>query len=380
MIVVAPRSAQGDVEVPAAVARALDRAPHHVHDVRVVRCDGDASEIAARERGIVVDELPGGTAVVRAIQAGLAPGRGGGREGRALDGDRGVHHRATAAARHGETDAAQRSGGKPSPLQAVPVRAAVIAFVDAGPGPGLRPEVVEPGMHPHLPQGGVDDGWMRGIRRQVHGAGRVIHRERVLPVLSPVGGEIDAPLGVGTKHVPQGPDQHPIGIAGIDEDSPDMPRGGEPDLGPRLAAVRRAVHAFPCHDVVACVHLAGAGVKNRGIGWGDGEGADCCGRFVLQLWVPGAAGVRGLPDPTSRAAEVERVRGSGDPRGHGRPPRAIWPHEPPAQDVRAVAVRPRPPRPPRPPGEQGRGQRYCQRHVDRRSYVTSLTRLSTRCV
>jgi len=96
------------------------------------------------------------------------------------------------------------------------MRAAVLALVDPRSRASLRHEVVEPGVHAHLPQGGVNDRRMCGIPCEVHGARRLVHVKHLLPMLAPIVGQKDAALRIGAEHVPKRGDQYPIGIGRID--------------------------------------------------------------------------------------------------------------------------------------------------------------------
>src|SRR2546426_2912783 len=199
--------------------------------------------------------------------------------------------------------------------------------------------------------------------------------KNLLPMLAAIAREKAAALRIGAEDVPEGSDQHAIGIGGIDQDRPDVPRFSEPHLGPRLASVRGPVDALARHDVVARIHLPRAGVQDRGVRGRERQGAHGGGGLVLHLGVPRPPRVRGLPDAPARATEVERVGRIGDAQRNSGPPRAIRPYEPPAQRLGGGG---RERGGGRPRHRQGRRQDYCQRHVDRRSYVTSLTRPLTR--
>ena len=125
-------------------------------------------------------------------------------------------------------------------------------------------------MHPRPPGGGVHDGGLLRIPRQVHGAGRIAGVEDVLPVFPAVGREEDPALRVRAEHVTQRRDEHAIRIGGVYQDRTDVSRQAEPGVGPGLAPVGGAIDAVARHDVPARVYLPGAGVEDLGIGGRDG--------------------------------------------------------------------------------------------------------------
>src|SRR6185295_4354626 len=150
VVVVAARRAAEEGEGLAAVGRAPQRLARHVDHIGILGIHLHHGEVRAGEARRGIDALPGGAAVVGTVDPGICDG---------VDG--GIDARAAAAARYGETDASQRSGGQAVAGEPRPGLAAVGRFVDAAPRPDARHVVGLPGIVAHLPGGGED-----GVRRR----------------------------------------------------------------------------------------------------------------------------------------------------------------------------------------------------------------------
>ncbi len=335
VVVVAPRRSLEEAEGLAAIRGTPDRLAGHVHGLRIVGVHGEPAEVAAGQYGVAVRELPMGAAVVGAVEpARVVRGRRRG-ERRSFDCHRRIDDRPAAARRHREPDAPQVRRRQPLG-EAVPVDAAVGALVDAGSRPRLGHEVVQPRVNAHLPHGGVHHRGVGGIPGEIHGPGRIVHVQLLLPMLAAVGRQVHAALGVGAEHVPHRGHQHPIRIVRIHQNAPDVVGGLEPDVGPRIPGIVRPVDSVAGGNVVARSDLSGSDVDDVGIGRGDGQGAHGRRGLMLHQPLPGASGIGGLPDPAARRPEVEGVRFAGHSFGDRRPAGAEGTDESPVQFLKGA--------------------------------------------
>ena len=92
-----------------------------------------------------------------------------------------------------------------------------------------------------LPQGRVHDARIPRIDREVDAAGLGAARQDLLPGLPAIPGTEDAARRVRPVRVAEGRDVRGVGILGVDPDLADVPGVLEPEVGPGLAAVGRAV-------------------------------------------------------------------------------------------------------------------------------------------
>src|SRR5213592_628146 len=83
----------------------------------------------------------------------------------------------------------------------------------------------------------------------------------------------------------------------------DLLRLGEPERGPRLAAVGRLPDAVAVGHVAADRELAGADVHDVGIRLGDPDRPDGAAEVLVGHGQPGVAAVGALEDTAARGAE-----------------------------------------------------------------------------
>jgi hypothetical protein len=102
---------------------------------------------------------------------------------------------------------------------------------------------------------------------------------------------VDAAIRVRPVGVAERGDEDGVRIAWMDDDPPDLPRRLEADVLPRLAGVRRAIHAVAELDRVAHVGLAGPDIDDVGIGGRDGNRADRADAGAVEHRCPRAAAV-----------------------------------------------------------------------------------------
>src|SRR6185436_4289378 len=186
-----------------------------------------------------------------------------------------------------------------------------------------------PGRAPRLPERGIDHARIAGAEGDVDGAGVGVLEEDLLPALASVRRAEDAALRVGAVGMAEGRQEHAVGVAGIDDDSPDLLRVRETDVAPGAPAVRGLVGAVALRDVGAHVRLARADVEDARVGRGEGDGSDGPDGLAVEDRPPGAAGVGRLPDPAVDAAEVEVLALARHPRHREHAAAAERADEPP---------------------------------------------------
>ena len=159
-------------------------------------------------------------------------------------------------------------------------------------------------------QRGEQDARCVGRRDHRWAAGGVVDEQHLRPRPAAVGGTEDTAL-LARRPIADRADDDLVGIGGADDDRSDVVRVAQADVGPRLPAVGRLVHA------VAARLFAGAGVDDLRIRRRDGERADGRHAGPIEDRRPRLPGVRALPDAAARRAEVVgvRVRRVDGPRG-----------------------------------------------------------------
>src|SRR6185437_2804993 len=96
-------------------------------------------------------------------------------------------------------------------------------------------------------------------------AGAVVGEEHLLPVLPAIGRAVYAALGGGGVDIAEGRHEHPVRIAGIDDNAPDLLGGLEADAGPGFAAVGGLEHALALGELRARIVFASADIDHFGI-------------------------------------------------------------------------------------------------------------------
>ncbi len=301
------------------VVRHLDVEAQVVDPVRPLRVDLELGEVERPgvDVGAVVDRLPAAAAVVRAQERAV------------LGLDRRVDDR-RAGAREGDLGPPEEPLGQAVVLALpLPGGAAVVAGEEAGARPA-GPEGPRPA--PELPHAGEELLRVRGVDRQVAGAGLLVDVEDLLPGLPAVRGLEDAALRVLPPLAPQGGDPGDVGIGRMEDDAGDVLGAVEPHVGPGLAGVERAVDAVADRGAVAQVPLAGAHPDDVRVPLEDGDGADRVHRLVVEDRQPGEAAVPRLPDAARGGPDVDRLRigldpfDRRDPAAHRRRPDRAGPH------------------------------------------------------
>ena len=96
-----------------------------------------------------------------------------------------------------------------------------------------------------------------------------------------------------------------VGVQRVHANLRDVLRLDEADVRPRLAGIRRLVHAVARRDVAADFALAGADIHDVRIPWRDSHGADRRARdLTVGHRTPGGAAVHRFPQAAAGGAEV----------------------------------------------------------------------------
>ena len=119
-----------------------------------------------------------------------------------------------------------------------PCFAAVGRFVEAA-ARAVRRRIHVPRRAARLPERGVYGVGVRGIHREIDGAGVVVLEEHFAPGRAAVGRLEHAAFGVRPVLMAERRDVDDVRIVRIDDDFPDLPRIVETDVRPRFAAVDR---------------------------------------------------------------------------------------------------------------------------------------------
>ena len=211
MIVVAARRAahRPRAERFPAVLRSLNPDVRDVHDVGILRIDGDLLEVptAAPHARVSRRLHPGRARVGRTVKTALF----------------GVDHRvhdARAARRDRDPAASETVRGQPV-RERLPRRPAVRRFVNA-PAGSVRRGIGVPRRPPRVPERCVHDLRIRWIDRDVDGADAVVLVKHVLPRRAAVPGSEQTALCIGRVEMADRRDEHDVRVARIDSDSADV--------------------------------------------------------------------------------------------------------------------------------------------------------------
>ena len=303
VVVTAGRSAKappGDAAI-----RALPR--HHVHGVHRVRIawvHGDGRKVVAPPEDPAVGRgtRPAGTRIVAPIEAALGP--------------RGGRHEDPAGVARTDADAKASqaiSCGRDSTGELRPGRAAIGALEE--PRVGTAPRGILPWALPRFPEHGVHRIGIIGRQHHVGGAGVLVLEEHPLERLPPIGGAVDATLGIGSVRMPQHRHENAVRVRGIDGDARDLLAVAEPQMGPAPATIAAPVEPVPRGEIGALQPFATPHVEDLRIRRGHFDRPDGAGRLLVEDGLPGAPGIGGLPDAAIGRGDEEGMRPGRDPHG-----------------------------------------------------------------
>src|SRR5580698_1381639 len=137
-------------------------------------------------------------------------------------------------------------------------------------------------------------------------------------MLAAIRGPVNAALLLRTGHPSEDAGEDDVGVAGVDDDSPNAPGLRQSHVGPGLAGIERLVDAV-AHDVAVAnrPRLAGAGPHHAGLGRTHRQGADGRGRLLVEHRLPPIAAVHGLEDTARSRAGIIGARVTGNARYRG---------------------------------------------------------------
>ena len=265
------------------VPRPVEDHVGRVHGVGVLGVGGELHVVpgAHAQLVVVVDPRPRRAAVVGAVH----PARIG------LD-ER--PHSGRFRRRDGEPDVAQQPARQAGVARQLgPVRAAVGGLEDPAP---YAPRDELPGEALRLPERGVQHLGIRGIHREVGGAGGIVAEQDLGPRFAAVAGLVDPALGVRSERASLRGHVHDVGVRGMDPHARDLLGLGEAEGGPRPAGVSGLEHAVAVGDVAADRVLARAHVDDVGVRLADADRADRTAEVLVARREPGVAAVGGLED------------------------------------------------------------------------------------
>ena len=292
-------------ECLAAIVRhvAADVAGVHGIGVLGIRCETAEVPRALPQVAIGVHEVPGGTRVLRPIDAARI------RLDQRPDAAR-VH------GRYGDPDVAPdsaRESRRPGDLG--PVIAAIGRLPEAAPCAAADEK---PRLAPRLPEAGVEHVRVRRVHRQVGGTGRVVAEQDLLPRLAAVLRAIDAAFRIRPEHVAECGDIGDVRIGGVGDDPTDVLRGGESQVTPRLAGIHRLPHAIAVRHVAANRRLAAARPHDVRVALEECHGADRAAEVIVGHRIPRLPAIGRLPHAAACGRDVILIRalGGSHHRGH----------------------------------------------------------------
>ena len=255
------------------------------------------------DAALLVDEREGFTSVVRAEQAAL------------FGFDQRIHAIGVRGS-HSDADL------PPAPLrqtfgQLLPGVSPVARDPQRASRPAARHR---PGRPARLPEAGEHDVGIRGVDRDVGGAGVRVNRHDLRPGLAAVLRAIDAALGIRAERLAEHRREGDIRIPRIDGHRPDLAFLSE-HVRPRRAAVSGLEDADSWLDVASDIRFARSDIHDRWIGRRDHERSDRSHCLIVEHRLEPYAAVGRLEDPPG---------GGGEPVNAGRPRNALNPGGPPA--------------------------------------------------
>src|ERR1700733_14812183 len=297
---------------PPPIARAIGGGLHDENQVRIFRVHVHAADVEmAGDARVFGDLAPVRAAIVGAEETGFHDGE---------------NSLTLGAGSDGETDAAARRGRQSICGDGLPCGAFVDGFVNPG---ILRRSFGRTGAEiERLPERGIENARIVGVRSHVGNSGHVVLVESFVPGLAAVGRSVHAAIFAGRADAENGvaenTDDADVRVARINEDRADEARIFQADVGPAGAGIGRAV------DAIAGSLFPGADDDDIGIRCGDGEVAD--GGYVLLVedWFPGGAAARRFPHAAAGRAHVVGGRIAGHTCDCGNASGAVGADEAPA--------------------------------------------------
>src|SRR5712664_2848060 len=138
--------------------------------------------------------------------------------------------------------------------------APVIGAIEAAARP-VRRRVNAPRWPAGLPQRGKNRLRIPRFESQIDRSGVFVVKENFLPALSTIFRTKETSLLVRPVRMTQRRGENPVRVARVHKDPPDLPRILQPDVRPRLAAVRGLVHPIPVGNRGAHVGFSRANIN-----------------------------------------------------------------------------------------------------------------------
>ena len=169
------------------------------------------------------------------------------------------------AARDRDASPSENSRGQAFPIQVFPGVAAIDGLVKSATGTTAGEA---PWRARTLPESGEEHIGIVRIEGQVNGASLVILEQNLLPGLAAIAGAEDAAVRIGAISMAERGNIDKIRIARMNQNSGDVLRVVQANVGPGFAAVSRFVYAIAIRDVAANAGLSGTEIDHGGVGLG----------------------------------------------------------------------------------------------------------------
>ncbi len=135
--------------------------------------------------------------------------------------------------------------------------------------------------------------------------------EHAQPVVSAVGGLVDAALVIGAVGVPERTDIDGACVGRVNQDAADLPGIIKADVLPCSSAIVASVHAIARCQIGPDIGLARAHVDHLGIRRSNSERTDGSDGLLVEDRLPDGAGIGGLPHAAIDAAEEKVLVAAG---------------------------------------------------------------------
>ena len=144
------------------------------------------------------------------------------------------------------------------------------------------------------------------IHHDIRTTREVIYKENALPSLSAIGGLVDAALFVTAPEAAHRSHVEDIGVGWMYDNTTNMLRLFEADLGEGCATIRGLVHPVTPARALAVVRLTGADIEDIRMALANREVTDTAGFKVLENRLEGCTVVGGFEDAACSRRHVKR--------------------------------------------------------------------------
>src|SRR5579862_1458996 len=161
--------------------------------------------------------------------------------------------------------------------------------------------------------------------------------EHALPVISTIGGFVDAAFIVGAIGMTQRAHIDSACVIRIDKDAANLAGVFKSDMLPAGSTVNAAIHAIAGSEIGADIRFTCTDVDHIRIRGRDSERANRGDRFPIKNRLPYGAGIRRLPNAAIDPAKIENAVAAGNSADGDHTTSAEWSDESPLQPVEQSA-------------------------------------------